>query len=106
MRMPNDELEFNNEEKLLKDYFIRNPKMKDVLPEVLEKIKQYFPSNLGIYKSFVDNHDRGEMVLFLYVKGKESLDEMMHNLSRFEDEWWLNHKHFLDGKLFVNVMCI
>jgi len=74
------------------EFVNRNPFLKNILPEVYEKISEYFGPHTGAaLELFVPPYSEAETSeLFALIQTNLEVDESVDRLKKLDEEWWID----------------
>lgn len=84
-------------------FLLQNEYLLDLLSESLEELRKYFPDDIQIEVSVVDNtmDDEANQLVILVNSGKKEL--LFDELDNFDYGWWLSRIHKSKGLLIFQV---
>lgn len=96
---------FNNVENSIEvySYLLQNEYLLDLLNESLEELKKYFPDDIKVGVSVIDNsmEDESNQLSILISSNKKEF--LFDELDDFDYGWWLSKIHKSNGLLVFHV---
>lgn len=87
------------------EFLDNNPAYNNAIATIRYMLGIYF-RGCRIIADAIYDFDEGHSFLKLYVADEDSVDNLMHKLEAFDDEWWLLSNEYKLGNIFVDVMAL
>ncbi len=87
----------------MQSYLLQNEDLLDLLNQSLEELKNYFPNDINVEASIIDNSMEDERNQVSVLVSSKSKDYLSDELDSFDYGWWLHKTDRADGRVVFRV---